>query len=72
MNAGPQHVIFGTGAISLATLDALRRRGETARMVNRSRTAPVPRRHRGPLEVHATPGPGPSRHSGTYRTNPSS
>ena len=42
MNAGPQHVIFGTGAIGLATLDALRRRGETARLVDRSGTAPVP------------------------------
>ena len=42
MNAGPQHVIFGTGAIGLATLDALRRRGETVRLVNRSGTAPVP------------------------------
>src|SRR6185312_14348715 len=42
MNAEPQHVIFGTGAIGLATLDALRRRGETARMVNRSGSAPVP------------------------------
>src|SRR6185295_12064009 len=42
MNAGPQHVIFGTGAVGLATLDALRRRGETARLVNRSGTAPVP------------------------------
>jgi hypothetical protein len=28
MNRTPQHVIFGTGAIGLATLDALRRRGE--------------------------------------------
>jgi hypothetical protein len=42
MNAGPQHVIFWTGAIGLATLDALRRRGETARLVNRSGTALVP------------------------------
>jgi nucleoside-diphosphate-sugar epimerase len=42
MNGTPQHVIFGTGAIGLATLDALRRRGETARLVNRSGTAPVP------------------------------
>src|ERR1700759_3599156 len=42
MNAGPQHVIFGTGAVGLATLDALRRRGETARLVNRSGTAPGP------------------------------
>jgi ketopantoate reductase len=32
----PRHVIFGTGAIGLATLDALRRRGETVRFVNRS------------------------------------
>jgi nucleoside-diphosphate-sugar epimerase len=36
-------VIFGTGAVGLATLDALRRRGETVRLVNRSGTAaPVP------------------------------
>ena len=42
MTASPQHVIFGTGAIGLATLEALRRRGETARLVNRSGTAPVP------------------------------
>jgi nucleoside-diphosphate-sugar epimerase len=38
----PRHVIFGTGAIGLATLDALRRRGEAARLVNRSGTAPAP------------------------------
>lgn len=38
----PRHVIFGTGAIGLATLDALRARGETVRMVNRSGRAPVP------------------------------
>jgi nucleoside-diphosphate-sugar epimerase len=38
----PRHVIFGTGAIGLATLDALRRRGETARLVNRSGHARVP------------------------------
>jgi nucleoside-diphosphate-sugar epimerase len=37
-----RHVIFGTGAIGLATLDALRRRGETARLVNRSGHARVP------------------------------
>ena len=42
MNANPRHVIFGTGAIGLATLDALRRRGESVRLVNRSGTAPVP------------------------------
>jgi len=42
MTAAPHHVIFGTGAIGLATLDALRRRGETARMVNRSGAATVP------------------------------
>jgi hypothetical protein len=37
-----RHVIFGTGAIGLATLDALRRRGESARLVNRSGHARVP------------------------------
>jgi nucleoside-diphosphate-sugar epimerase len=42
MTATPRHVVFGTGAIGLATLDALRRRGETARLVNRSGTARVP------------------------------
>jgi nucleoside-diphosphate-sugar epimerase len=42
MSTSPQHVIFGTGAIGLATLDALRRRGEAVRLVNRSGTAPVP------------------------------
>jgi nucleoside-diphosphate-sugar epimerase len=41
MSTKPRHVIFGTGAIGLATLDALRRRGETVRLVNRSGTAPV-------------------------------
>src|SRR3954468_21594570 len=38
----PRHVIFGTGAIGLATLDALRARGEQVRMVNRSGRAAVP------------------------------
>src|ERR1044072_8588143 len=42
MNGTPQHVIFGTGAIGLATLEALRRRGESVRLVNRCGTAPVP------------------------------
>jgi nucleoside-diphosphate-sugar epimerase len=42
MTTTPRHVIFGTGAIGLATLDALRRRGETARLVNRSGHAHVP------------------------------
>jgi nucleoside-diphosphate-sugar epimerase len=42
MTATPRHVIFGTGAIGLATLDALRRRGETALLVNRSGSARVP------------------------------
>jgi nucleoside-diphosphate-sugar epimerase len=37
-----RHVIFGTGAIGLATLDALRRRGETVRLVSRSGIARVP------------------------------
>jgi nucleoside-diphosphate-sugar epimerase len=42
MTTAPRHVIFGTGAIGLAVLDALRRRGETARLVNRSGSARVP------------------------------
>jgi uncharacterized protein YbjT (DUF2867 family) len=37
-----RHVIFGTGATGLATFDALRRRGETVRLVNRSGHARVP------------------------------
>jgi nucleoside-diphosphate-sugar epimerase len=37
-----EHVIFGTGAVGLATFDALRRRGITARLVNRSGRARVP------------------------------
>ncbi|MCU1407468.1 MAG: hypothetical protein JWQ43_3771 [Glaciihabitans sp.] len=37
-----EHVIFGTGAIGLATFDALRRRGITPRLINRSGTARVP------------------------------
>jgi nucleoside-diphosphate-sugar epimerase len=42
MTVTPRHVIFGTGAIGLAVLDALRRRGETARLVNRSGHARAP------------------------------
>src|SRR5215213_6056868 len=42
MAATPRHVIFGTGAIGLAVLDALRRRGETVRLINRSGRARVP------------------------------
>ena len=38
----PRHVIFGSGAIGLATCEALRRRGESVRMVNRSGHAAVP------------------------------
>jgi nucleoside-diphosphate-sugar epimerase len=38
----PRHVVFGSGAIGLATYDALRRRGETVRIVNRSGHAAVP------------------------------
>lgn len=37
-----RHVIFGTGAVGLATFDALRRRGESVRLVNRSGHAGVP------------------------------
>ena len=39
---GAEHVIFVTGAIGLATFEALRRRGESFRLVNRSGHAPVP------------------------------
>src|SRR4030095_3519168 len=42
MNAKPQHVIFGTGAIGLATLDALRRRGERGRLGTPPGPAPAP------------------------------
>ncbi len=42
MTSNARHVIFGTGAIGLATFDALRRRGENARLVNRSGHARVP------------------------------
>src|SRR3954452_8238537 len=42
MTTFPRHVVFGTGAIGLALLGALRRRGETVRMVNRSGRAAVP------------------------------
>lgn len=41
MTITTRHVIFGTGAIGLATLDALRSRGETVRLVNQSGHAPV-------------------------------
>ena len=41
-NNAPRHVVFGTGAIGLATLEALRRRGASVRMVNRSGSAQVP------------------------------
>jgi nucleoside-diphosphate-sugar epimerase len=43
------HVIFGTGAIGLAIFDALRRRGRTVRLVNRSGKAAVP----GDVEIAA-------------------
>ena len=43
----PRHVIFGSGAIGLATYERLRRRGETARIINRSGHARVSRRRRG-------------------------
>ncbi|MEX5720300.1 NAD-dependent epimerase/dehydratase family protein [Geodermatophilus maliterrae] len=42
MTTTPRHVVFGTGAVGLAVLDALRRRGQTARLVNRSGSARVP------------------------------
>jgi len=42
MSTAPRHVVFGAGALGLATLDALLRQGETVRLVNRSGHAPVP------------------------------
>jgi nucleoside-diphosphate-sugar epimerase len=42
MTRRARHVIFGTGAIGLATMEALLRRGETVRTINRSGAAPVP------------------------------
>ncbi len=42
MTATPRHVIFGTGAIGLAALDALRRRGETVRLIKPVRLRPRP------------------------------
>ncbi len=38
----PRHVVFGTGAIGLAAMEALLARGERVRMVNRSGKAAVP------------------------------
>ena len=58
-----RHVIFGTGAIGLATLDALRRRGETVRLVNRSghtRPPARPLRRDGALLLRCAP-PGTAR-----------
>ena len=42
MRTTAEHVIFGTGAIGLATFEALRRRGAAVRLVNRSGVASVP------------------------------
>src|SRR5256885_12564562 len=42
MTSTREHVIFGPGAAGLATLDALLRRGERVRLVNRAGRAPVP------------------------------
>ena len=39
MSCSAGQVIFGTGAVGLGTLDALRRRAETVRMVDRSGSA---------------------------------
>ncbi|MDT7742715.1 MAG: hypothetical protein QOE59_1793, partial [Actinomycetota bacterium] len=42
MSPGPRQVVFGAGAIGLALVEALRRRGETGiRLVNRSGSASV-------------------------------
>jgi hypothetical protein len=42
MTTTTEHVIFGTGAIGLATLDALTRCGAAVRLVNRSGVASLP------------------------------
>lgn len=42
MIGSARHVIFGSGAVGLATFEALRRRGESVRLVNRSGRAAVP------------------------------
>jgi hypothetical protein len=42
----PQHVIFGTKAVGLATFEALRRHGETVRLANSSGYARMPAAHR--------------------------
>jgi threonine dehydrogenase-like Zn-dependent dehydrogenase len=42
MKTTAEHVIFGTGAIGLATLDALRRRGAAVRLVNAPASHPCP------------------------------
>ena len=53
-----RHVIFGTGPIGLAALDAIRRRGETARLVNRSGRIPQPRMSRSsPATLPIRPSP---------------
>jgi hypothetical protein len=52
----PRRVISGSGAIGPALLDALHRRGRTARMVNRSAPARVP----DDVEAAASAEPGPS------------
>jgi nucleoside-diphosphate-sugar epimerase len=39
--SAPRHVVFGSGAIGLATVEALQRRGESVRLVNRSGRSPL-------------------------------
>jgi nucleoside-diphosphate-sugar epimerase len=41
-DSGELHVVFGTGAVGMAVMDALARRGKRVRMVNRSGRARVP------------------------------
>ncbi len=48
--SAPRQVVFGTGAVGLATFDALRGRGETVRLVNRTGRA------RGPDDVEVVGG----------------
>jgi hypothetical protein len=69
MSTTPQHVIFGTATIGLATFEALRRRGERVRLVNRSGTAPSPTTSRSSAATPATrASPPPPPDQGEHQT----
>jgi hypothetical protein len=54
MTTAPRHVTSGTGATGLAILGTLRRRGETARRVNRTPSSTGPIRSTRPSRPSAT------------------